>query len=99
MVCIVTGMAGACSRVAMTRPHDTARKGHNMVSRARGAWLARESRYKKLYRGWGRLFYHNMAAIRCSVPYDTAQERCDTHDRRMAGACVAIQSLYRDRGR
>ena len=43
------------------------------------------------------------AAIRRPTPCDTAQESCDTHDKRAtgraAGAYVAIQILYRDRGR
>ena len=43
------------------------------------------------------------AAIRRPAPCDTAQERFYTHGRRATwratGACVVIQSLYRDRGR
>ena len=61
MFCIVTGMAGMCSKVATTRPrgpatrpHNTARKGYDTVCPHAGdcgapappAWLARESRYK-----------------------------------------------------
>ena len=42
------------------------------------------------------------AAIRRPAPCDMAQESYDTHDRhatrRAVGACIAIQSLYRDRG-
>ena len=60
MFCIVTGMVGACSRVAATRlggtttqSHDTAKKGHDKASpsagarssvRGHAAWLAGESR-------------------------------------------------------
>ena len=44
MVCIVTGMAGACSRAATTRPvgpttrsRDTVRKGHDTADPRAGA--------------------------------------------------------------
>ena len=56
--------------------HDTARKGHDPVGphagacrskRLRATWLARELRYKKFYRGWGRILCRNMAVIQAAI--------------------------------
>ena len=86
-------MAGACSRVAKTRPggpatrsHDTARKGHDTVSQRAGVCNSARARglddrgvvIQKLYRGWGATVVSQYGAAGLRYNAVTRQQRAAT---------------------
>ena len=101
-------------RQATIRPNEATRWPTIWPACARGmrqcaqAWPGQGECHDTIIVSWVRgatvVSRHSVAraAIWRPTPCNTAQERCDTHDRsvtrRAIGACVAIQSLYRDRG-
>ena len=111
MDCIVTQGTGASSKGATilpkgptTQPHDTAAKGHDTAGLRAGAsgahacgWPDHRVSCDTKFVSWlGATFVSQYGTARLRYSVATCATALET--RCAAGACVAIQTLYRDRG-